>query len=157
MSLEELLSTDLSGKEIVIIGKPASGKTYIATLIAQRYGQHLISTDNYIDSGFEQSLYELIEDIKPRTVPIVVEGMLGYRLLRKGLQEPETQFQPQIVIEVEITTKRQQEIYHNQRDPKKLKYMQSFAKSCMTVYNEYHRLLESAEFKPVFITVENDY
>ena len=74
-------------QDIVIIGYPGTGKTTYAANLHKQYPNHiLIHTDNLQGLGYRKALYGLILKIKALKVklkrPVIVEGVLGYRLLR---------------------------------------------------------------------------
>lgn len=70
---------------VVIIGYAATGKTTLADSL--KFKGKLYHTDDYLKHGSVESLYVLMEDIGKDTSELkVIEGILGYRLLRKGLQ-----------------------------------------------------------------------
>lgn len=70
---------------VVIIGYAATGKTTFSNTL--KFKGSMYHTDDYIPYGFEQALYVLMDDLKKDKAPLkVIEGILGYRLLRKGLQ-----------------------------------------------------------------------
>src|SRR5690606_18231688 len=78
---------DFEGKNVLIIGYPGSGKTHLFNLIPKT-DHKFIRTDDYISFGFEQSLYECLKDItdiQSTGRNTFIEGVQGYRLLRKGL------------------------------------------------------------------------
>ena len=87
MTLFEVL--ELEGKErIVIIGYPRSGKSTLYNQLVEDggfEGYWLGSLDSYKEHGFKRALYVLLEDIKDKH-RYLVEGILGYRLLRKLTQ-----------------------------------------------------------------------
>jgi hypothetical protein len=73
---------------IVVIGLPATGKSFTADWIQEVpcRGHSLFSSDDYIDFGYEESLYAMIRtmenDPNPRKI---VEGVQGFRFLRKNV------------------------------------------------------------------------
>jgi len=70
---------------VVIIGYAATGKTTFANSL--KFDGSLYHTDDYLKYGSVESLYVLMEDLKKDTNQLkVIEGIGGYRLLRKGLQ-----------------------------------------------------------------------
>lgn len=73
---------------IVIIGLSASGKTTVADELADAFPEHnLFHTDDYLDYGYEKSLYVMIGEITGANNPFfIVEGVQGYRFLRKMAQ-----------------------------------------------------------------------
>lgn len=66
---------------IVVIGLPGAGKTSLTAGL----GTHVIHTDDYLWMPSEDVLEALLEDII-HVGWCVVEGTLGYRLLRYGLR-----------------------------------------------------------------------
>jgi deoxyadenosine/deoxycytidine kinase len=71
---------------IVIIGHPASGKTTLAdNLVKCEPKRSRYNSDSYLSHGYEQSLYALISDVDFGN-PYIIEGIQGYRLLRKMVQ-----------------------------------------------------------------------
>lgn len=71
--------------KIVIVGLPATGKSTLSEELATRLPEHkLYHTDDYIASGFTQSLFDLMGDMYGKE-KIIVEGVQCYRLLKAGL------------------------------------------------------------------------
>lgn len=73
---------------VVIIGYAATGKTHLMNdLKSKKYKARYWSTDDYLEYGFEQALYVIMEELHTSVAPLkVVEGVQGYRLLRKLAQ-----------------------------------------------------------------------
>lgn len=156
MGFETFINLDLKNKDILIIGCPATGKTFLSNKIIKDRNTILIHTDDYMKHGFKESLYFLLEDIekyKKEGYKLIIEGVLGYRLLRKG-QELGSYF-PDIVIEVTIDQLKQLEIYRKERDHKKIKYIESFNKNVNTVLESYFSMTRINE--PKWIKVYNKY
>lgn len=156
MTIQEVLSLSIVDKNVLIIGPPASGKTWLSEQI--RDGLHLVvHTDDYMKFGdYKESMYICLEDIKSSifySINTIVEGVQGYRLLRKGVQTDS--YYPDIVIELEISEKRMHETYKKERDSKKIKYLQSFNAAHQTILEDYFSLPN--EKKPEWIKVYNDY
>lgn len=85
MSIEQLREQLPTTGNIVIIGFAATGKTTLANRLGLR--AKVFHTDDYLQYGHEQSLYVLMDDLFADKHPLrLVEGVLGYRLLRKGAQ-----------------------------------------------------------------------
>lgn len=140
-------------KHILIIGPPASGKTFVSRIIKAQLPTHRIfHSDDYMDKGWEQSLYALIEDIKQHEGPTIVEGLQGYRLLRKGIELD--CYHPDIVIEIEVTDYTIESVYHLERDPSKLKSVLSSVKACDTVLVKYRGMEKTRE--PYWIKIDNN-
>lgn len=72
---------------IVVVGGAATGKTTLTKDV------ECFHTDDYMRYAFDKSLYVLIEDIvkvvkrEPSDKKIIVEGVQGFRLLRKIWQQ----------------------------------------------------------------------
>lgn len=150
-------TVDIGNSTVVIIGPPASGKTYVANKLAHDNPSHkLIHTDDYIAFGFEPSLYYLLDYVveAKKTQPLIIEGILGYRLLRKGVQQGN--FFPDIVIELEITDEQLTRTYKKERGgTSKLDYIRAMMKSNATVLRSYQLLPNN--HLPKFIKLKNSY
>lgn len=160
----ELLSIDLSGKNIVIIGCPASGKTTLARLIADRIGMFkqwkIIHTDNYMQPGrkddYRLALYDMIADLKKIHIPLIIEGVQGYRLLRKGVEGFEGwNFYPDVVIELVVTDEQVMRVYERERNAKDAGSLIGFNKMHRTILEKYRAMDNPAT--PVWYTVENKF
>ena len=96
----------------------------------------IIHTDDYMKYGYKDSLYKLLDDIKNKDLKnVVIEGVLGYRLLRKG--EQLNCYKPDIVIELKSSIKIILNRYKNNRQDKNIKSVLSMIKSNNTILNEY--------------------
>lgn len=154
----------LNWKQIVIVGYAASGKTTFSEKFAKDYPDHrLIHTDDYIQFGYEPALYKLISDIQQTEGPFIVEGVLGYRLLRKGIQGVSKEemkakgiitdvelwkWQPDLVITCECPTETRIKRYLKRGgDANKLL---TFDKNLNTVWYDYKSLLKKEEKQPEF-------
>lgn len=83
---------------IIVIGFPATGKTTLVKELRKQYKKASVyHTDDYIKHGFEEGLYVLMKDLKKDKNKLkIIEGVLGYRLLRKGAELKS--FYPDIII-----------------------------------------------------------
>lgn len=151
MSIEDVLKLDIEGKNVLIIGCPASGKSYLLNQFQTNHKK--FQTDDYIQYGFEQSMYKVLEDIKNTEGNTLVEGVQGYRLLRKGVQLD--CYYPDMVIELIISEQQMLSTYRNERDIKKIKYLTGFNKAQSKILNDY--FLMKNKSKPEWIKVINDY
>lgn len=155
MTIQEVLSLSIVDKNVLIIGPPASGKTWLCNEM-KKLCHLIIRTDSYIKYGYNKAMYECLNDIcdtHKDGYNTLVEGIQGYRLLRKGVELD--CYYPDIVIELEISEKRMHETYKKERDPKKIKYLQSFNAAHQTILEDYFSLLN--EKKPEWIKVYNEY
>lgn len=151
MTIEEIIKLDIEGKDVLIIGCPASGKSYLLKQIPTT--THLkISTDDYMNFGYEQSMYEVMKDIKASVINTLVEGIQGYRLLRKGIQLD--CYYPDIVIELIISEQQMLDTYKHERDDKKIRYLKGFNKMHDKIITDYFAL-ENKQ-KPEWFKVTNN-
>jgi len=87
--MEKILNSIPKKGNVVIIGYPATGKTFLLDTIitACRVRASTYHTDDYIKHGFVEALYVLMEEIAKDKTPLkIIEGVLGYRLIRKGIE-----------------------------------------------------------------------
>jgi adenylate kinase family enzyme len=145
---------NIKNKNVLIIGPPASGKTTLSKELSKRPNDHvLLHTDDYIPHGYEQALYVLMEDMKKLQCNTIIEGVLGYRLLRKGVQL--NCYYPDLVIEMQITAEQQARIYQQERDAKKLQYLKGFAATHQKILNDYFELIGDRKPEWIKINVHN--
>lgn len=144
---------DLKGKDVLIIGPPASGKTYLAGKLSQR-GHITLHSDEFIEKyGYAEALYELMNTLKEISGPVIIEGTLGYRLLRKGAEL--NCFSPDVVIEIQVPTERIAKTYAEQRPGKNFTSVLTSMKANATVLRDYQAM--SVEKKPLWVKLENNY
>lgn len=150
-TIQQVLQMDIEHKNVLIIGCPASGKTYLSNKFQTSHKK--FHTDDYMKFGYEQSMYKVLEDIKKSNEYTLVEGIQGYRLLRKGVQLD--CYHPEIVIELIISDHKMLDIYRNERDEKKIKYLKGFNKMHEKIINDYFILSKKRE--PEWIKVYNEH
>ena len=158
MKLFDLLSLPIAGKNVIVIGSPAAGKTHLANLL-YREGHKLIHTDETINAGYSipQACYSIFEDVKDynrQGKATIVEGILGYTLLLEGLKQG--YYRPDIIIDVQINRGRQRQIYLAERDPDNLKYLQKFQRMNLGLFNEWFNLCPPEE-RPQYIEFKNEF
>jgi len=150
-TIVDILAMDLEQKNVLIIGCPASGKTYLTGQLKTSHKK--IATDDYMHFGYEQSLYEILKEISLLRVATLIEGVQGYRLLRKGVQL--NCYYPDIVIEMIISEQKMINTYRKERDARKIKYLNGFNTSHNKILSDYFAL--DNKQKPQWLEVFNDY
>jgi deoxyadenosine/deoxycytidine kinase len=94
---------------IVIIGLPATGKTFLASRLPSGYKRY--HTDDYMEHDFEDALYHLMDDLRRyKSREVVIEGVQGYRLLRKLAQRKMRQ--PDLIVKCVAPTELREHRYY---------------------------------------------
>jgi hypothetical protein len=153
MKPADILAADLSGKTVLVIGHPATGKTTLAKALAERTGLPLFHGDDFLEPNAVEGMYLLLERLVSENRPYIVEGVAGYRLLRKGVERG--CFYPDVVIELTAPFEQIERVYAQERTATKVKNLPAFIKGLDTVLREY-RAMENGK-KPEWITVENRF
>ena len=137
---------------IVVIGYAASGKTHFTNQLAKDYPKAKIyHTDDYIKYGFEQALYVLMEDLKKDHSPFkIIEGILGYRLLRKGAQLGT--FYADLIIQV--SAPKDTRYFRIEKRGKNIHATFNLDKVCDSIYADYYDLI--GEKLPTIISQTNE-
>lgn len=162
MNLKELLSLELhlSGKKILLLGRPSAGKTWLSNKIND-LEHKTIHTDNFLEFAEPMAVQAIIEDEadirRYYDAGSIIEGMLGYPLLLTGLKEQS--YLPDIIIICEISAGRQREIYLSERDPSKLQFQKRFNIKCQGILHECYKLMANLEKEryPNIIIFTNEY
>lgn len=118
---------------VVVIGPPGSGKTTVGQLLAEQSGLPLYSTDRYLGYGHLQALYYIMREIGD--AGWIVEGMIGYRLLRKRKQMGMPA--PDIVIQLDATDDAIREAYKSRKRHYNPAHIRNFCKAHETVLSDY--------------------
>ena len=142
---------DVKNKSVLILGGPASGKTTLSNKLVDQ-NHKIIHMDDFNKYGFENSIFECLKAIELCKVFPLVEGVQGYRLLRKGVQLD--CYYPDLVIELEISEEEMVNRYKAERDVKKIKHLNSFLKSQKKIRDQYLRL--SNKRPPEWILINNN-
>lgn len=160
MTLEQLLSLDIAGKNVLVIGMAAAGKTWLSEKLVTP-NHELIHTDNIINAGYTipQAVYSLFDDVEDcyrRGRKTLIEGILGYTLLLEGHKY--MAYSPDIIIDLTISRGKQREIYLSdpKRDPEKLKYLERFHRMNLSLFNEWYSICPYNE-RAIYLTVENNW
>jgi len=161
LTITEALRTPIIGLNVMVIGLPASGKTYFAGLLSFHNPMHtLFRCDDYLNgSNGQESMYAILDEVWDQIKagnPTIVEGVAGYRMLRKGVQM-EAYF-PDIVFEIVAPTEQRERVYKQERKDKIFSNVERFDKALTTVLNDYDELIENYPFRsPTWIQVNNEY
>lgn len=126
--------------KIVIIGLAASGKTMLTDKVAELLPDHdVIHSDDYIQFGFENSLYKMISDIKMKgDAPLIIEGVQAFRLLRKGLQNMD--FLPDVIVNTYCSDETRLSRYEARGNSNSIT---TFDKALFTIWKSYKDLLDA--------------
>jgi len=90
-------------KKILIIGYPGSGKTELTKVLKTRSefkGYIFVELDDYEPFGYKDSLYAAMGDVEEfhKDARWIVEGVIGYRYLRKIEQLRMQKIKPDCII-----------------------------------------------------------
>jgi len=154
MNLEEILLLDFNEKNICIIGPPASGKTFLSNKICNKT-HHKIHTDEFLKEGYFMGLHGVMNQLSFLDgKPTLVEGVIGYRLLRKGIEL--ASYYADIVINCIISENKQRYVYLKERNPEKIKYLQTFNSVHQKIFEQYKNDCPIKK-TPIFIDFINEY
>ena len=141
---EELIDLCKNKKYIVIYGHTKSGKVAVGKLLAEALGVKLIISDDYKYLGWEKNMYHIREIIKSTDEPLIIEGVQGGRLLRKGVQFND--FFADLVIHLEINKESLSKAYINDGEGYKLRHNK--------VYNFNKHIIDNIFYKWYFMQKE---
>lgn len=135
---------DLCNKHntIVICGFTKTGKITIAQKLAKELNRKLFISDDYQFVKPEESLYVFMEDILHeyrKGTPIIVEGILCFRLLRKGIQLGN--FFPELILKTKCNEETIRYFYEKDGEGHKANRAISFNKGLDKIWNDYLDLL----------------
>lgn len=121
---------------VVIIGPPGSGKTFVGHLLAEQSGLPLYSTDEFLKNDAVQALYAVMQFTGDKG--FILEGMVGYRWLRKRRQLKLPP--PDIVIQLDATDRQIEESYRKRKKRVSLERIKVFCRSHETILSDYYAL-----------------
>lgn len=127
---------------IVICGYTKTGKVTIAKKLAEQLNRPLFISDDYQHLDPKNSLDIFIEDISKyhfQKVPIIVEGILCFRLLRKGIKE--SCFFPDLILKTNCNEATIRHFYNKDGEGYKVERALAFNKGLNTIWTEYLDLL----------------
>ena len=127
---------------IVVLGYTKTGKLPIAKKIAQELDRPLFISDNYLE--LKDPLNAFMEDINYHQRiqnPIIVEGTLCFRLLRKGLEL--SNFSADLIIKTKCNDETIKHFYNQDGESHKIKRALSFNQGLNKIWDEYRANLFS--------------
>lgn len=150
---QNLIEAIAKASTIVIIGKSATGKTTVTDQIREHFGDKFVylHTDDYAENGYEQSLYDLIDALPSDPMPIVIEGVQGYRLLRKWAESGRY---PDLIIETLCTPGERINRYVNRGEGYKVHALDKFDQNLNKVFQDFMAI--ARDRMPPVIKVRTD-
>jgi len=133
---------------IVVCGYTKTGKVTIARKLAMELNRDILISDNYQIFGNEDSLYRFMEDAVgyyKNNTPVIIEGILCFRLLRKGLQL--NTFAPDVIIKTNCNEDTIKYFYNKEGEGSKINRALSFNKGLDKIWGDYLLLLKSTNMK----------
>lgn len=121
---------------VVVIGPPGSGKSHVGQLLAEQSGLPLYSTDEFLNNGAVEALYAVMQATGDEG--FIIEGMVGYRWLRKRkqLRLPA----PDIVIQLEASDAEIARSYEQRSKRVSLQRIKTFCRSHEKILDDYYIL-----------------
>lgn len=153
----DLVTSDLiekcQNKQLIIVcGYTKTGKVTIAKELAKKLNRKLLISDDYQMFGVEESLQMLMDDIiicLKNKEQIIVEGILCFRLLRKGIEN--LSILPDMIIKTECNEETIRYFYEKDGEGSKIDRALSFNKGLNKIWQDYINLLS---YNPYIIPPE---
>lgn len=157
LSITEALKTPITGLNVMVIGLPASGKTFFAGWLSLNNPMHtLFRCDDYLNgNNGQESMYAILDEVCEQIRignPTIVEGVAGYRMLRKGAQLGT--YYPDIVFEIVAPQEQRERVYMQERSERTFANVERFDKALTTVLSDYKKTIGDFQF-PTWIQVSN--
>ena len=154
MDLKNLITDKLINycsqmRTIVVCGFAKTGKIIIAKEISKKLNRHLIISDDYKIENREDFKRDVL-NFYNRQIPIIVEGILCFNLLRNGVKD--NNFYPDLVIKTNCNESTIKYFYEKDGEGDKINNILKFNKSLNTIWEEY--ISVPSIFKPSFIEIE---
>jgi hypothetical protein len=129
---------------IVVCGFTKTGKVTIAKKLAEQLKRPLIISDNYRSEKYDEFVDEVLTHDRNKT-PFIVEGILCFRLLRKGVRE--NVFYPDLIIKTNCNEATIKYFYEIEGEKSKIPRALSYNKGLNTIWDEYRKLLLESRVK----------
>lgn len=157
LTTAEALRMDITGMNVLVIGLPASGKTFFTGWLGMYNPAHRVfRTDDYLQMhNGEAAMYAALQGVTAAIQAgqkTIVEGVAGYRMLRKGAQLE--MYYPGLVFEIVAPEEQRRGIYEKERPGKAWKNVQVFDKALATVLRDYNALIDGFR-APTWVQVQN--
>lgn len=117
MNKVDFLKFDFSNRNILIIGKPSAGKTFVSNILSKKFTNHsLIHTDDFLKYPKETQAKEILISLFTYKRHII-EGNICYQLLL------EKNYLPDVIINITISNSTLHDNYrHHDTDSNALLY-----------------------------------
>ena len=146
MNLTDLVTPKLielcKDKQLIIVcGYTKTGKVTIANKLAQELNRKLLKSDDYQmfeEQSLEMLMNDVIDSLK-RKEQIIVEGILCFRLLRKGVEQ--MNILPDMLIKTECNEETIRHFYEKDGESSKIDRALSFNKGLNKIWKDYLNLL----------------
>jgi len=126
-------------KTIVVCGYTKTGKITIAKKLAEQLNRMLFISDDYSFEKYGDKTLEIfMSNVLPyhqKGIPIIVEGVLCFRLLRKGIQED--CFYPDLILKTDCNEETIKYFYKKDGEESKISRALSFNKGLNKIWNDY--------------------
>jgi hypothetical protein len=131
MVMDILRSIAPSFKKIAIVGLPCSGKTFLSEALELELPHYeVLHTDALIELGAEASLSRLQHLVRDPDKYQIVEGVLVYRLLRKG-------WRPNVILRCECDSATRADRYRQRGNLQGTDHLKQMNKSLIKIWNDY--------------------
>lgn len=124
----DIVTAVSAASRVVIIGLPASGKTTLANRLAEAGMSHeVVHTDEEYPyaEGVSAQAYDDLLLAADMDFDVIVEGVLGYRILRKCAESGGT-WLPDLIIEVRCSEETRAARYAEERPGKQYRSVAAF-------------------------------
>lgn len=140
---QELIESCKDKKLIIICGYTKTGKVTIAKTLARHLNRKLLMSDDYQmfeEHSLEMLMNDVIDSLK-RKEQIIVEGILCFRMLRKGIEQ--INILPDMIIKTECNEETIRHFYMKDGEGSKIDRALSFNKGLNKIWQDYINLLSS--------------